>query len=306
MGTPEGAGHLGEPVGTVRSVRGERVIMASSVDLHPGDGLAFVDGSDVAGTAVNGAEGRHVLVQDPSRIRPGTRLHRNHDHRWLKTMRTAKVDRRMAVRAALDFPPGAVRLRLEDEAGIVGEARASGDFAPARDREAARKAVHGALDRLGGTPFILAELEVREARFVPASCLNALRREAATSLETLRRAPRARERGRPPAHELPPLATSELDFTWNVANRVAQGFYERAGAKTVEPAAELLPDLKGRVVMTAYHCLRYELGWCPTIPNPQPWKRLPEPAGPLFLKNGPTRLECRFDCVRCRMQLVAR
>jgi len=58
--------------------------------------------------------------------------------------------------------------------------------------------------------------------------------------------------------------------------------------------------------MTTRHCLRFELGWCPTHPNPEPWKQLAEPQGPLFLENGPTRLECRFDCARCRMELVLR
>ena len=133
---------------------------------------------------------------------------------------------------------------------------------------------------------------------------------------------------------------SELDFTWNIANQAARTFYERAGGKILEPAAELqvkpsrknnldsqalhrpkglqqnqpnckvdfdaAPNLKDRVVMTTRHCLRYELGWCPVHPNPEPWKRLPEPKGPLFLENGPTRLECRFDCDLCRMELVLR
>jgi len=58
--------------------------------------------------------------------------------------------------------------------------------------------------------------------------------------------------------------------------------------------------------MITRHCLRYELGWCLLQPNPDPWQRLPEPPGPLFLTNGPTRLECRFDCPRCRMELVLR
>ena len=71
-------------------------------------------------------------------------------------------------------------------------------------------------------------------------------------------------------------------------------------------AAELQPSLQDRVVMTTRHCLRFELGWCPIHANPEPWKRLPEPPGPLCIENGATRLECRFDCARCRMELVLR
>jgi len=305
MGTPEAARHLGEYVGQVRSVQGDRLGLDPAVELHPGDGLAFVDGPEAAGTVVNAVAPRQVSVQDPSRVRAGTRLYRNLDLHWLKALRGAKVERRIPVRARLDFPDGAVRLRLEDPAGLAAEARAPGRFDPARDAGAAAQAVRDALGRLGGTPFRLEDLRVAEPRFVPASCLNALRRETADTLEALRRAPRAREPRRP-AGPPRPLPVPELDFTWNVANRAARAFYQRAGGKVLEPAAELQPSLQDRVVMTTRHCLKYELGWCPVHVNLEPWRRLQEPQGPLFLENGPTRLECRFDCSRCRMELVLR
>jgi putative protease len=303
MGTPDAAKHLGECVGTVRSIQADRLVLDRAAELHPGDGLAYVDGTEVAGTVVNAVDDRQVFVQDPSGIRPGTRIHRNLDLQWLKALRNAKVDRRIPVDAVLDFPDGAVRLRLRDETGLAAEALASGDFAPAREPWAALRAIREALERLGDSPFELAGLEA-EPRFVPVSRLNALRREAAAALEALRRAPRPRQARRPPSPR--PLPAPELDFTWNVANGAARAFYERAGGKVLEPAAELQANLRDRVVMTTRHCLRYELGWCPVHANPEPWKRLAEPKGPLFLENGPTRLECRFDCARCRMELILR
>jgi putative protease len=305
MGTPEGANHLGEYVGTVRSVQADRLVLDRAAELHPGDGLAYGDGAEVAGTVVNAVAERQVFVQDPARIRPGTRLHRNLDLHWLKAMRGAKVERRIPVDARLDFPLGAARLRLADATGLAAEARAEGAFAPARDPGAAARAIRDALGRLGDSPFELAALDLAEPRFVPVSRLNALRREAAAALEALRRAPRPRPGPRPAG--LPgPLPEPELDFTWNIANRAARAFYQRAGGKVMEPAAELQAGLQGRVVMTTRHCMKYELGWCAVHGNPGTWNRLAEPAGPLFLDNGPTRLECRFDCARCRMQLVLR
>jgi putative protease len=305
MGTPESAKHLGEFIGTVRSIQADRLVLDRRAELHPGDGLAYVDGAEAAGTVVNAVADRQVFVQDPSRIRPGTRIHRNLDLHWLKAMRGAKVERRIAVNARLDFPGGAVRLSLADETGLAAEALAPGDFAPARDPGAAAQAIREALERMGDSPFALAGLDLAEARFVPVSRLNALRREAVAALEALRRAPGTRQEPRPAA-PLRPLPAAELDFTWNIANGAARAFYQRAGGTVLEPAAELQSSLKDRVVMTTRHCLRYELGWCPVHANPEPWKRLPEPEGPLFLENGPTRLECRFDCARCRMELVLR
>jgi len=305
MGTPEAGRHLGELVGTVRSIQADRLVLDREAELHPGDGLAYVDGAEAAGTVVNAVDGRQVFVQDPSRIRPGTRIHRNLDLQWLKALRGAKVERRIPVEARLDFPGGEVRLRLEDGTGLAAEARAPGDFAPARDPGAAAGAIREALGRLGDTPFTLAGLELAEPRFVPVSRLNALRREAAADLEARRRALRPAQAPRP-AVRLRPLPAAELDFTWNVANRAARAFYQRAGGKVLEPAAELQASLRDRVVMVTRHCLRYELGWCPQHPNPEPWQAPAEPGGPLFLENGPTRLECRFDCAKCRMELILR
>ena len=304
MGTPEAAGFLGEYVGTVRSVQGDRVVLDRAAELHAGDGLAFVAGGEMAGTSVNAADGCQVFVQEPSAIRPGTRLHRNLDHAWMKALRAARTERRIPVRARLDFPEGAVRLRLEDGTGLAAEAAVEGAFDPARDAAAAERAVEEALARLGDTPFELEACELVEPRFVPVSRLNALRREAAGRLEALRRTPQPRNMAPRPHREAPTLAGAELDFTWNIANRAARAFYEKAGAKVLESAAELQDDLRGRTVMTTRHCLRYELGWCAVHRNPEPWARLAEPSGPLFLENGTTRLECRFDCGRCRMELV--
>ena len=303
MGNLESGKHLGEFIGEVRSIQGDRLVLDATTDLHPGDGLAFMDGVEVTGTVINAVEPRQLFVQEPSRIRPGTRLHRNLDLHWLRALRSAKVDRRIPVRASLDFPEGAVRLRLEDPTGFVAEAQASGDFAPPRDEAASTKAIHEALGRLGNTPFELEGLHTAETRFVPVSILNGLRRDTAAALEALRRAPRERE-GRRVVGALGPLPTTKLDLTWNVSNQAARAFYERAGATLLEPAAELQTNLDGRVMMTTRHCLKFEMGWCHVHKNPTPWIQMPEPAGPLFIENGPTRLECRFDCANCRMELL--
>lgn len=304
MGNPESGKHLGEFIGQVLSSQGDRLVLDTVVELHPGDGLAFVDGAEVAGTVVNAVEPRQLFVQDPSRIKPGTRLHRNLDLQWLKALRGAKVERRIPVMARLDFPAGAARLRLEDPTGLWMEAEAPGDFTPPRDPEATTRAILEAVGRMGNTPFELAELQAVEPRFMPVSVLNALRRDATAALEAQRRGPKAREGRRPASPQLRALPVRDLDYTWNIANRAARAFYQRAGGQVLEPAAELQPSLRGRVVMTTRHCVKYELGWCQVHDNPEPWTRLPEPPGPVFLENGPTRLECRFDCARCRMELV--
>ncbi len=157
--------------------------------------------------------------------------------------------------------------------------RAEGDFAPARDPGAARKAIRDALERLGDSPFALAGLDLAEPRFVPVSRLNALRREAAAALEALRRAPRDRP-GRPAATRRGPCPTRSWISPGTSPTGPPGPSTSGPGAKVLEPAAELQEDLLGRVVMTTRHCLRFELGWCPVHANPEPWKRLAGAAGP--------------------------
>lgn len=304
MGTPDAAKHLGEFLGTVRSVQGDRVVLDQAMELHPGDGLAFIAGSEAAGTVINAVDGRQLFVQDPSRIRAGTKLFRNLDLHWIKGLRSAKVERKIPVRASLDFPEGAVRLRLEDPTGLDAEVSVEGVFTAPKDAEAASRALQDALARMGNTPFVLEGVTLAETRFIPVSVLNGLRREATALLETRRRDPRPREGRRKASPQLALLKARELDFTWNISNHAARNYYEKLGAHVQEPAAELQEDLIGKVVMTTRHCVKFELGWCPVHPNPEPWRRLNPPQGALFLENGNTRLECRFDCQRCRMELV--
>lgn len=306
MGTPEAAHHLGEPIGRVRSVQGNCVILDRTTPLGPGDGIAFLGPQGPSGTVVNAVEGAQVFVQNPKGLKPGSRIHRNLDHRWLKQLRTAKVERRIPVTATLTFTPGEAVLSLQDPTGLTAEARISGTFESPHDPEATDQAIQQALSRFGNTPFERIALNVPDLRFVPLNALNTLRREAAEALEALRRAPRERP-SRPTSRSSPQtLPTCDLDYTWNVANRAARAFYERLGARVLEPAAECQASLLDRVVMTTRHCLAFELGWCGRHPNPRPWRSLPRPDGPLFLENGATRLECTFDCAQCRMRLVLR
>lgn len=305
LGTPDAAGHLGSFVGQVRAVQGDRLVLDRAPDLSPGDGLACLDDAGgPSGTAVNAVEGRQVRVQDPSGIRPGSRLYRNRDHAWIHALRTARVVRRIPVRARLDVMEGALRLTLTDPEGRAGVAERPGDFPPSQDPDATRAALREAMGRLGNTPFELSEVEWDGAPFAPLSLLNALRREAAARLEAARRAPRTRAADSAPLGPPRALPEQDLDLRWNVANRLARTFYARHGARTLEPAAELRDSLAGEVLMTTRHCLRYELGWCPEHPLDRPWVRLSEPVGPLFLQNGDTRLRCRFDCGHCRMELL--
>ncbi len=298
-------GRLGEPVGRVRSLAGDRLLLDRDHALAAGDGLAFVDmDGKVAGTLVNGVQARQVFVQNPAQLCVGTELFRNLDHAFMKVLGAANVERRLTVSARLEFRAGQAWLQLRDEDGCTAVVTGECAVEAPNDPEAFRQTVAQALARLGETPFELGHCEVHTDHFVPVSRLNALRRAAVAALVENRLQSHPREHRRAVASTPVPLPVVRLDHTWNIANALAQRFYEKHGGVVCEQALEVTHNYVGKMMMTTRLCLRFELGVCPRHENPEPWLRLSDPGEPLTLKNGPHRLRCEFDCVRCRMLLV--
>ncbi|MBK8790749.1 MAG: U32 family peptidase [Holophagaceae bacterium] len=303
MGNLDSGRHLGEFIGEVRSIQGDRLVLDATTDLHPGDGLAFVDGVEVAGTVINAVEPRQLFVQDPSRIRPA----RGCTATWTCTGSGPcaaprwSAASRCGPRWTSRTGPCACAWRIRSAVWRKPRLRATSR------RRGMRRPLPGPSRRpwaaWGTRPSSWrgcrwpSRASCRSARSTPSAATPRLRWRPCAG-------PREPGKGAGLGPKLNPLPVRGLDFTWNIANRAARAFYERAGAEVLEPAAELQASLDGRVVMTTRHCVKYEMGWCHVHENPEPWVRLPEPQGPVFLENGSTRLECRFDCARCRMELV--
>ena len=94
--------------------------------------------------------------------------------------------------------------------------------------------------------------------------------------------------------------TRELDYTANVANRLARDYYTSHGISRTAPAYELRPPHEA-VLMTCRHCLRAELGHCARRHDaPAPWR---EPLA-LRLPDG-RRFPLSFDCRHCQMLVHA-
>jgi putative protease len=109
----------------------------------------------------------------------------------------------------------------------------------------------------------------------------------------------AREKRRQPLAPSPPLPERKLSYLWNVANPVAGAFYRAHGATEVEPAFELSP-LSNVPLMFTKHCLRYSMGWCPSLQKQtSPYQE------PFYLLYKNTRLRLQFDCKNCQMLVFA-
>ena len=264
--------------------------------MHAGDGLAFFDRQNrLRGTSVNAVRGRSVFPQKMEGIAAGTLIHRNHDHEFLSRVANACNQRRIAVRLLLS----GLTLTAVDEDGNRAEVTFDVPFAAAQKPERAAETIRRQLEKMGDTEFACAgvEIETGPVPFVPVAALNAARRAVLTRLSE------ARERNRPRAEPriVPndtPFPEKELTYLGNVLNRKAEAFYQRHGVEKIEAAAESGLDLRSRKVMTTRYCILEQLGRCRRDGS------LDEIAEPLALiDDRGRRLELRFDCVRCGMEV---
>ena len=303
LGSPK---HVGEPLGSVKSVGRDSFTLDAPVPLHSGDGITFYDHDHhLEGSLVNKVQGPIVFPQKLAGIAPGARVFRNHDHAFAAEIAKSRPSRKIAVAMALRETREGILLEAVDEDGVRATATLACAKLAADKPERAHAAVAQYLAKLGDTEFAADKIDIAWTRplHLPASQVNGLRRRLAEGLASARASARPVER----RHVVPtddPFPETTLTFRANVLNGKAQSFYRRHQVRDIEPAAESGLDLAGRVVMTTRYCLKYELGLCPR--EPQPGKAT-APAEPWFLVDDEgRRLRLRFHCEErnCTMDMA--
>lgn len=290
---------VGEAIGRVAQVgRRSFTLEAGAAQLEAGDGLCFLtpEGA-LEGFRVNRVAGREVFPATMPPLRAGTTLSRNTDSAFEHLLARPSAQRRLWLDITLRETSEGYALVLCAEGGATLQYPFTEEKQTARAPQ--REAQARALGKLGDTPFSLRTLtiETEGERFIPASRLTQVRRDALNALtaEILKSHPRDPRRA-----EKPSAWSTATDYTANVANRVAAGVYRDHGCPAPAPAYELAPPT-GAVLMYCRHCLRYSLGFCPK--HHPAAQRPPEPLA-LRLSDGRT-FPLGFDCRNCQMLVYA-
>lgn len=157
------------------------------------------------------------------------------------------------------------------------------------------------LAKAGNTPFIVDDIQVdfSDNWFLPISKINEVRRTVLEQLMDTRVREYHREE-RPIAPTEHPYPVTELDFTYNVSNKLARQFYRRHGVQSIEKAFELQWDPGKSRVMTTKYCVKYELGKCPRFQRETMGEKVKEP---LVLKHGEVEYKLKFNCKPCEMEI---
>ena len=293
--TPKSAG---EPVGTVKDVRGNSFSLQGATTLRNGDGLTFFnERGTLEGFRVNRVEADRVFTLERPALRPGTRLYRNHDQAFERLLEKPSAERRLSLQMEFTDNAFGFTLCLTDETGA--RVMLAKPFPKETARVEQTGNIRTQLSKLGGTPFEATEIDVRLSGrwFVPSSLLAEMRREGIERLLAVRRVRYRRELARIDRTSTIPYPERTLTYLGNVSNSLAEAFYRQHGVERVEKAFELSPRT-GVPLMFTKHCLRYSMGWCPVHQKGQsPYKE------PYYLRYKDTLLRLRFRCDECRMEI---
>ena len=288
---------LGEPVGTVKEIKGNSFTVAGLKQLNNGDGLVFFNRKgELEGFRVNRVEANRVFPLDMPQLAPKTPLYRNFDQAFDKLLAKPSAERKLSVEIEFLDNPFGFTLCMEDETGA--RIMLTEPFAKELARRERQDNIRTQLSKLGNTPFEASKVVVglSENWFVPSSLLADMRRRGVEKLLEARRAryPRETVKRVQPSVSIP-FPERQLTYLGNVANGKARSFYQDHGVEQIDPAFELSPR-KDVPLMFTKHCLRYSMGWCPTYQKDKsPYKE------PYYLLYKDTRLRLQFDCKHCQM-----
>ncbi len=260
---------MGEEIGAVLSVRPvaqgmEITVGPRALDLHNGDGFAFVSDGEIIGFRGDVCQGNKIVCKPVAGLKPGVTLWRNISTAFEKSLDANPCRRFIEVELSVEASGTSLSVSAETEDGRHASVTLEG-CEPARDIQRSEAMIAGQLGkRSGDYAFTVAGIDHDGALpHLGAAALNGLRRELAEKLD----AQPVRVR---------PLRPS---FKGQIA-----------------PAALETGRRPGELMRSKY-CIKYELGLCPVHQGAKQ-------TGDIFLVNNSRRFPLLFDCKACEMAVL--
>jgi putative protease len=313
--------HAGLPLGSVVKLgrtHFEVELEPGVAGLSNGDGLTYFNLQDeLVGLQVNVATslGESRWSIEPSEplasyrdLRLHTALSRNRDMAWDRILDKKSAERRIPVTLKFSETNTGFSLTATDAEGNCGSSEIQVVRELALNAERAMSSLREQLGKLGNTIFSLENLHVdtHAPWFVPASTVNALRRDTIEQLEHARLHNRIRFERKAAQEPAVPYPDDTLSYLANVYNHKASEFYARHGVKIIEAAYESHEETGEVSLMITKHCVRFSLSLCPKQAKGVTGVQGTVKAEPLSIVHGNERLTLRFDCKPCEMHVVGK
>jgi collagenase-like PrtC family protease len=298
--TPKSQGQvIGKLIGST-----EKGYLIENVEkLNNGDGLYFINENNEAdGAQINTIVNGVVIPNTFKPIKEGTIIYRNADASFNKLVeREDSAIRKIGVKLTFSETNNGFKLVVIDEDGHQSVSEIITEKVVSKNEDSAIPNIEKNLSKAGNTPFIVDEIKVDFSKnwFLPISKINEIRRAALEQLIDVRVKEYHREEFQIKKTDHP-YPVTQLDFTYNVANKLARAFYKRHGVTEIEKAFELQWDPGKSRVMTTKYCVKYELGKCARFQRDTMGEKVVEP---LVLKHGENEYKLKFNCKPCEMEI---
>jgi len=291
----DAAKSLGEFIGDIQRVQGNRVTINTAVELSNGDGLAFITSDNqVIGFRADVVQGTTVQIKDASKLSKGLKVYRNLNIKFERELEKSVPKRLINVEVEYSTANGKTVFKATAESGKRAEIAFDESAELATKKDQALASLSNQIDKIS-EPYIfhLGRMDYDNVYFYPASFINSIRRSLAAKLDEIDYESKKHKkvtRSSVAVHE-------RLTYKANVSNSKAEELYREHGAKDIAKAYEIVAPASSEVMRTKY-CIKFELGLCP---KQNPTKRVLEP---LYLLNKDYRLRLAFDCKNCEMVVI--
>ena len=293
----------GQVIGKVLEIKKNGYVIENADKLNNGDGLFFInEAGEADGAQINTIENNVVIPNALKSIAVGTMIYRNADAEFNKLVeREDSAIRKIGVSLTFSETATGFELRAVDEDGHESTSSIELTKEISKNVDGVIENIKKNLSKTGNTPFIVDYLEVNFSNnwFLPISKINEIRRELLEQLIDVRVKEYHREEFQieKTTH---PYPVQQLDFMYNVSNKMASAFYHRHGVTEIEKAFELQWDPGKARVMTTKYCVKYELGKCARYQRDTMGEKVVEP---LVLKHGENEYKLKFNCKPCEMEI---
>lgn len=300
----------GEALGKVSKVGKDFIEVNTETELHNGDGICFFDvHKELVGLRINTVQGKRLYPNEmPVDIRNNTMIYRNRDHAFMRLLEKDSASRKITLSLTLYETNDGFSLTAIDEQGFSATSQCIAEKQVANETSKAKASLIENLSKLGNTDFVVTEvnLNLTQPWFVPASSINALRRETVEQLIQTRMLgytrPVRRKAVEPPAF----YPEDTLTYLANVYNQKSRDFYQKHGVKMIAKAYEANEELGEVPVMITKHCLRFSHGLCPKEAKGVIGVQGTVTAEPMTLISGNDRYTLKFDCKPCEMHVMGK
>ena len=303
IGSWESPKSKGQYIGKLIKTIGGAYEIENGELLNNGDGLCYINENNEAdGIYVNKVENGLAYPNVLKELKVGTFIYRNNDAAFIKIVeREDSAVRKISTTLLLTENENGFELIATDEDGYVSTVHLAHAKEQTKNNLSIEDNIKTQLAKTGFTPYTANEINVMFTQnwFLPISKINEMRRTVYEQLSAIRLANYKREE-----HQIVktnhPFPVNQLDFTYNVSNKMARKFYERHGVTEIEKAFELQWDPGKSRVMTTKYCIKYELEKCPKYHKDTMETKLKEP---LVLKQGELEYKLKFNCKPCEMEI---